>query len=31
MIITVSSAMAKNVRPNEESLENEAILPSFHE
>jgi len=31
MIIRASSAMTKNVRPNEESLEGEAILPKFHE
>jgi hypothetical protein len=31
MIIRASIAMTKNVRPNEESLENEAILPTVHE
>ena len=29
MIIRASSAMTKNVRPHEESLESEAILPNF--
>jgi hypothetical protein len=31
VIIGDSSAMAKNARPREESLESEAILPNFHE
>jgi len=30
MIIRDSSAMARNARPQEESLESEAILPNFH-